>query len=150
GLTGDPDAGIPSADGLPIIKEIDDFATAFPPKHKKDHVPASLPESLQRAIRCFILACAGRRARGQGNKHNSMLVHVTRFVNVQERVVELVRQELNGLKKRIEFGDGERKPGIRSELQDLWDSEFVPTSSAMGDAAGMQVTWQEVDRQLHD
>jgi hypothetical protein len=149
GLTGDPDAGIPAADGLPIIEEITDFAVAFPPKHKKDHVPVSLPESLQKAIRCFILSCAARRARGQGNKHNSMLIHVTRFVNVQEHVVELVRQELGGLKKRIEFGDGARKPTVRDELHKLWDTEFVPKSIAMGDDAGPEVSWPDVDRELH-
>lgn len=150
GLTGDTDAGIPAADSLPIIEEIADYATAFPPKHKKDHVPASLPDSLRKAIRCFILTCAARRARGQGNKHNSMLIHVTRFVNVQEHVVELARQEINGLKKRIEFGDGERKPTIRDELRELWESEYVPKSAAMAEDAGPLVSWSDADRELHN
>jgi hypothetical protein len=149
GLSGDPDAGIAAADGLPIIEEIDDFAAAFPPKHKKDHVPAELPQSLRLAIRCFVLTCAARRARGQGNKHNSMLIHVTRFVNVQEHVVELVRQEVAGLKKRIEFGDGQRRPTLRDELRGLWETEFIPKSIAMGEDAGPETSWSAVDSELH-
>lgn len=150
GLSGDPDAGISAADGLPIIEEIDDFAAVFPPKHKKDHEPSSLPESLRKAIRCFVLTCAARRARGQGNKHNSMLIHVTRFVNVQERVVELVRLELGGLKKRIEFGDGKRTPTVRDELRDLWNTEYEPKFAAMVEDSGLLISWSDVDRELHD
>lgn len=61
GLSGDPDAGIPAEDGLPIVEEIDDYTTSFPPKHKSDHIPQELPRSLLTAIRCYILACAAAR-----------------------------------------------------------------------------------------
>jgi hypothetical protein len=110
GLNGDIDAGIPAEEGLPIIESIQDYAAAFPPKHKKDHVPPELPETLRKALRCFLLACAARRARGQEKKHNSMLIHVTRFVDVQDHVVRLVKDELFALQRRIEFGDGSRTP----------------------------------------
>jgi len=149
GLDGDPDAGILAADGLPIICPIDDYAAAFPPKHDKYHVPQALPESLHKAIRCFILVCAARLARGQGGKHNSMLIHVTRFVDVQNHVVELVRQELAGLKKRIEFGDGARRPTIIDELRNRWEIDFVPISEALGEDAGPKVSWAEVEASLH-
>jgi hypothetical protein len=151
GLDGDSDAGILAQDGLPIIRQIDDFALAstFPPRHKKDHVPTELPSSLKQAIRCFILACAARRARGQGKKHNSMLVHVTRFVDVQNHVVRLVRDEVLALQRRIEFGDGSRKPTVRDEFKELWDTEFVPVAEALGEDAGSVLTWAQVDAELH-
>ena len=151
GLDGDTDAGILAEDGLDIVREIEDFAapSMFPPKHKKDHVPAELPASLRQAIRCFILACAARRARGQDKKHNSMLVHVTRFVDVQNHVVRLVRDEVLGLQRRIEFGDGSRTPALREELRQLWETEFAPVSDRMGDAAGAKLHWAEVDAELH-
>jgi hypothetical protein len=149
GLDGDPDAGIVSSNGLPIIREIDDFGSAFPPKHRPEHVPAQLPDSLKRAIRCFVLTCAARRARGQEKKHNSMLVHVTRFVNVQEHVVSLVREELAGLQRRIEFGDGKRRPSLLDELKNLWEEEYIPVTKALGTEAGSTVTWSEVKEQLH-
>ncbi len=151
GLDGDVDAGIQAQDGLDIVREIDDYAmpSAFPPRHKKDLVPTELPASLKRAIRCFILACAARRARGHGKKHNSMLVHVTRFVDVQNHVVRLVRDEVVALQRRIEFGDGSRKPTVRDELRELWETEFMPVSQALGEDAGPAVTWAQVDAELH-
>ena len=149
GLDGDPDAGIVASDGLPIVRAIDDFGAAFPPKHKLDHVPGELPDSLRRAIRCFILTSAARRARGQATNHNSMLVHVTRFVNVQNIVVNLIRSELGDLQRRIEFGDGKRRPMLLDELEQLWKEEFVPVTQALGNEAGAAVTWAEVRAQLH-
>ncbi len=149
GLDGDPDAGITGSNGLPVVREIEDYAEAFPPKHKIDHVPAKLPHSLVRAIRCFILTCAARCARGQDKKHNSMLVHVTRFVNVQLRVVDLIREQLSGLQRRIEFGDGKRQPTLLDALKNLWEEEFVPVTKALGDEAGPPVTWAKVKGQLH-
>ena len=38
GLDGDQDAGIEAHDGLPIVRLLDDYAEAFPPGHKKDHI----------------------------------------------------------------------------------------------------------------
>ena len=149
GVDGDPDAGIIASDGLPVVREIDDYVSAFPPGHRVDHVPSELPESLKRAIRCFILTCAARRARRQDKKHNSMLVHVTRFVNVRHRVVELVRDELTGLQRRIEFGDGSRRPTLTDELEELWVKEFVPVTLALGDEAGTRLSWAQVNEQLH-
>ncbi|MCA8100981.1 Z1 domain-containing protein [Burkholderia contaminans] len=63
----------------------------MPPKHKKTHVPVyngqeMAPPSLRKAICAFVLACAVRELRGQGAAHSSMLIHVTRFVAVQDHV----------------------------------------------------------------
>jgi hypothetical protein len=151
GLDGDVDANIPPLEGLDIVRGIDDYAapSAFPPGHPSNHVPTELPASLRKAIRCFILSCAARRARGQGKKHNSMLIHVTRYVSVQAHVVRLVRDELIALQRRIEFGDGSRKPSIADELRDLWEEEFVPVSEEMGDDAGPEVSWNQVAAELH-
>jgi len=149
GLDGDPDAGIAGSTGLPVVREIADYETAFPPKHPKDYVVGALPGSLMRAVRCFILTCAARRARGQDRKHNSMLVHVTRFVAVQQQVVELIRQELKNLQLRIEMGDGRRTPTLIDELEALWNEEFVPVSRSMAELSGAHVNWKEVRDQLH-
>ncbi len=157
GLDGDVDAGVAAQDGLPIVRDLhgDAFKAdymadeAFPQPHKITHVPTFLPPSLREAVRCFILTCAARRARGQERKHNSMLVHVTRFVPVQAHASRLLRDELMALQKRIEHGDGARRPTVREELRGLWEREFVPVSQALGAEAGAAVTWEQVDAELH-
>lgn len=151
GLDGDDDASIESMDGLPIIRRVQDGTapTAFPPGHKKDHIPAELPASLREAIRAFLIAAAARHARGQGQKHCSMLVHVTRFVAVQERVAALVSDELKSLVARIANGDGARTPTLLDELKQLWESDFVPTSQALGQEAGKALEWADVAQSLY-
>ena len=149
GLDGDTDAGIEAHDGLPIVRSLDDYAEVFPPGHKKDLTPTDLPESLKYAIRCFIVSCAARRARGQGKKHSSMLIHVTRFIDVQNKVARLVKDEILNLQRRIQNGDGQRKPTLMDELEQLWKEEFEPVSKAIGVEAGPEVSWTQVLEELH-
>ncbi|HET7552707.1 MAG TPA: Z1 domain-containing protein [Gemmatimonadaceae bacterium] len=136
------DAG-ESVPGLPIIRLVDDYAVSddpgetegwMPPKHKIDHVPRyygseTLPPSLIQAIRTFILSCAARLARGQATDHNSMLVHVTRFTAVQQRVAEQIRKELLQVQRRLRYGDGDSSDQLLEELRELWENDFEPTSN---------------------
>ncbi|MBK9765325.1 MAG: hypothetical protein IPO87_18815 [Flavobacteriales bacterium] len=55
-------------------------------------LPDGLPASLKRAIQSFILVCAIRRLRGQGSKHNSMLVHVALRVLWMDRIARLINE----------------------------------------------------------
>jgi len=74
-----------------------------PNKHKKnDLLPENVPESLKKAIRCFILTCAIRRLRGQENEHNSMLIHVTRFVRWQDHIHDLVNKVFEYYRRGID------------------------------------------------
>ncbi|OIP82243.1 MAG: endonuclease [Porphyromonadaceae bacterium CG2_30_38_12] len=89
-------------DLLPICRKITDFQDFFPDKQKMDgQLPHSLPESLITAIQSFIITCAIRTLRGQEYKHNSMLVHVTRYKGWQNNVKELVESEFNYIKNGV-------------------------------------------------
>jgi len=93
---------------LPIVVPINDFHHFVPNKHKKDDVKPSLsdvPESLCLAIKCFIVTCAIRILRGQEHKHNSMLIHVSRFQSWQNHIKDLVSRVFNYYKQEIEVGD---------------------------------------------
>ena len=93
---------------LPIVVPINDFNTFVPNRHKKDDVKPTLsevPESLRLAIKCFIVTCAIRNLRGQEHKHNSMLIHVSRFQSWQNHIKELVTRIFNYYKQEIEVGD---------------------------------------------
>lgn len=155
GLEDDPDAGIEGREALPLVNLVHDYATNFPPAHKKaDPIPTGLPESLVRALRCFVLVCAARAARGQGEKHSSMLIHVTRWVNWQGRVTELVKEELDSLRKRIAYGDGARLEQVQTELNTIWKEEFVTKDAALRasapDEVGDSLTWSQVRAALHE
>ncbi len=73
-----------------ILETIDDCEDYLPFSHKKDHEVAELPPSLYRAINQFIVARAIRNLRGHANKHCSMMVNVSRFVNIQKTVRDFI------------------------------------------------------------
>ena len=138
--------------GLPLVREILDEEPWIPPNHKKEFAPGAIPASLSGAIRSFILTIAARRARGQTSTHNSMLVHVTRFVAVQERIYEQIFGEIQTMRNRLRYGDGNAPAKIRAELETFWQTDFVPTSEAIRksgrDTLAADVTWAEVDAEL--
>lgn len=107
---------------LPIVRRINDFATFVPTKHKKDDTKPTkkdMPNSLKEAIKCFILTCAVRWARGQEHKHNSMLIHVSRFQSWQNHIKELVEEEFNYYKEELIYGD----KGMEESFRRLYEED---------------------------
>ena len=132
----DPD----ETEALPLLGgAVTDGNGVFPPKHKKDLVVRKLPDSLVRAIKTFVLACAAKRIRQTRNPHDSMLVHVTRFTDVQGQVRDRVTAVVRELKGRI-IG-----AGTLADLQGIWEEDFQPISESMG--APMH-DWEEVKQNL--
>lgn len=130
--------GVPAVDdpeglgrpGLPVVRTMEDTEDWLATGHRKTAVPGSVPTSLYEALRAFVLVCAARAARGQVNVHNSMLIHVTRFVDVQSLVYEQVTREIERIKDRLQYGDGEAT-NFRGELRKLWEADFAPTTARM-------------------
>src|SRR5690554_710571 len=105
---------------LPIVNRINDYRDFVPDKHKKDdQKPSSLPESLKRAIRCFMITCAIRRLRGQTTVHNSMLIHVSRFVLWQDHISELVSNQFMYYRRGIDQND----PVVLSEFRSTFEQD---------------------------
>jgi hypothetical protein len=108
-------------DLLPIVCPIKDYDFFVPQGHKKDDDKptfSDIPESLKTAVKCFIVTCAIRIARGQGTKHNSMLIHISRFQMWQNLIKELVEQLFNYYKHEIEANDTAILEEFRKVLED--------------------------------
>ena len=154
GLPADPDDDIGPITALPLVRVVVDHQEHLPNMHRSDHRVEGLPDSLREAISAFVLTCAARTARGIEGQHNSMLVHVTRFVNVQNQVAQLVGFELRDLQNRIRYGDGESPQPIMEELRSMWLRDFVPSSEGVRELdpdlmlGCREVSWEEVRSQL--
>lgn len=146
---------------LPIVHRIDDFAMFVPERHKKDDpLPSEAPESLKKALRCFILTCAIRRLRGQVNEHNSMLIHVTRFIRWQKHIKDFIVQPIFDFYRRgIEFNTPEIIEEMRSTFEEDSDNyqSYVTTSENILQSEhrnidpGIEVhSWSDVLPHLHD
>ena len=83
------------------IREVDDYLDFLPLKHKKEQLPNFIPESLKEAIRVFVLVCTVRILRGDDRKHNSMLINISRFTDIQSRTRILIHNYLSELKASI-------------------------------------------------
>ena len=121
---------------LPLSRSILDHYDAeadagwMPPKHKKTHIPVhegqeTIPLSLRKAIHSFVLVCAARELRGQGAEHSSMLIHVTRYVAVQDHVREQVEETVRRMRQKITRGSDADE--LLRQLRELWDDDFIPT-----------------------
>ncbi len=137
-LFGDP----PSLDA---VREVNDYSDILDLKHKITTEIDELPKSLLGAIRVFVLVRTIRLCRGQDNRHNSMLVNVSRFTRVQEQVRILVDQYLTQLKNSVRFNyklpwSQATKSAEMAALEVTWKEEFAN--------AGVQ--WPDIVSRLND
>ncbi|AMV40490.1 Z1 domain-containing protein [Planctomyces sp. SH-PL62] len=156
GHDADPEAGLEEREPLPIIRPIADYQGWVPDKHKNGHVPGELPDTLKEAIRAFVLVCAARRARGQAMKHSSMLVHVTKFTNVQETISRQIAEEMTWIEQVLRRGQGAAGEALMPQLKALWERDFEPTTDRMnatrlsGEDEYQALVWEEVEAHLQD
>lgn len=131
------DCGIqrdPEVDWMPLL-------------HKKEHKPRSngeedIPGSLRDAILSFLLATTVRRLRGHKNAHNSMLVHVSRYKDVQKKVLDQVSTFLYEVKGSLEgIGDSVQ---LTANLNHRWQDFTVSQATLSPDDRGMLPVWPEV------
>jgi hypothetical protein len=156
------------AAGLPIIRHVTDTEIGadnevcwIPASHKRTHVPRyigsdKVPPSLRDAILSFVLVIAARRIRGDARRHNSMLVHVTRFTDVQARVHEQVEREMQDIVSRLR--NRTLIAELLSEFRRLWQEggeSFCHTTKAIRERSEAIYqnpvhTWEEIQAQLLD
>lgn len=149
GLREDDDAGLDEVQALPIVRPVSDHADSdsvaeergwMPPKLKRKtaHIPRfqgqrMVPPSLREAIKAFLLATAVRKVRETRPLLNSMLIHVVRYTAVQKEVSLQIQLVLKDIQQRLRIGDGDRKPTIYEEFEELWRRDFLPTTTRCAD-----------------
>ncbi|MDA8534188.1 Z1 domain-containing protein [Pseudomonadales bacterium] len=111
------------------VRIIDDFAGWLDLKHKKDVEIQFIPNSLKDAILTFLLAVAVRYARGDQDVHNTMLVNVSRFNDVQAKVTSEILAFLDTTRDNIvAYGrlDSElrREHSLLNRLESIYFDEY--------------------------
>ena len=144
------------AAGLPLVRPLDQTGENWiPEKHDKTLKPRFngqdvVPPSLEQAIDTFLLTCAARAARSDQTEHNSMLVHVSRYVDVHAEVHRQVEKHLNETRAMISNGDRD----TLQRLRDMWDNDYVPTTDVVKDTVNgrnlVRLSWDQVRSCLAD
>jgi len=141
---------IEAKDSLPIVRPFADLEDWISPAHKSDWSPPTgeLPESLKNAVLSFVLVCAARMSRGQANEHNSMLVHLTRFVLVQGELKVVLENEVRKIRNAIRNSTTQEGRPIQDKLKNLWESDFLETTIEFNSPNLVSIPWSEVEKNL--
>lgn len=96
---------------------------------KYDLYPRVLPDSLKEAVRCYILAIAIRDSRDiemRNSKfyqpHNTMLIHISRFGDWQNRTRDLLIEYVEDLSNQINTG---YSSPIFEDFKFTWDKHYT-------------------------
>ena len=117
------------------LRSIEDAEDWLPAADKSEADPDHLPDSLIEALRTFLLACAIRDLReaqglGGGGAHRSMLVNVTHYTAVQNRIANLLHAELDEIRTQIRLhgalaaDQAESRSPTVAELRRVFEREF--------------------------
>lgn len=94
---------------------------------KYDNFPIEIPKSLDEAIKCFIVSIAIRLSRRPElvqsklfHKHNTMLIHVSRFSDWQCRTKRLIEDKINKIKIRLKNDNLTSEDSIYKEFERIW------------------------------
>ena len=148
-----------AVDHFPGIVLVDDDEILVPLERRSDStfVPKEISPTLYEAILSFILSTAVRTVRNEGvNKviHNSMLIHVSRYIaaqgtnsdneELQTGLTKLIREIMDSIKDDLGIADSDRY----NEFREFWDTSFYPRSKdildRINDPMCSDVTWEEV------
>lgn len=119
------------AEGSPYLREPDDLEYWLPVHHKREDYPSEeLPYSLQYAIAYFLLANGVMDFLGESNdviQHRTMMIHISRFIPIQNRIAEYVGSFVRRLLSRVAnyCGDAQKAENVPELklLHKIWDLE---------------------------
>lgn len=127
------------------LRPIVDIEGALPSRHRANQEVSELPPTLLEALRAFLVANAIRDLRGELKTHRSMLVNVSQFTKVQDRVEELIRAELEQIQTAVRSfsalpADKALHNNRIRDLHDTWMREYPACA----------IDWATIQRALNE
>jgi len=92
-----------------------------------------VPPQMVEAIKAFVIATTIREMRNHINNHNSMLIHTSRFKNVQSNIKDEVLKSFEEIANEVEFYPGGK---IVQSISELYEREFVSKTKQWNQATG--------------
>lgn len=117
-------------DGLDMIRSVTAQEAAAVKPERGQTAPFKLDlrraPALQEALDWFLLSTAARIARGQGDKHSSMLIHTSQLTAIHRTFSTPIEKRCRQIHDELEGGN----PTTRKRLGDLWDREIRRVDAA--------------------
>lgn len=106
-----------------VVIDVTHNTYVFRSKARSGHVVPYLPESIQCAVKYFLVVNAVMDIKGNKKSHRSMLINVSQFVNVQNQVYDMVLSYLKRYQTKIQsYSKLEYSKAIQcKEIKELLD-----------------------------
>jgi Z1 domain len=105
---------------------------------------SEVPPQMLEAIKAFLISTTIREMRNQKNAHNSMLIHTSRFKDVQSSIKEEVKKAFDEIVDEVQYNsEGE----IVESIAELYKEEFIVKTKQWNEATGSSYSffeWNEV------
>jgi hypothetical protein len=108
-----------------MVKIIDDYRALLPLGHKSGDNIDGIPGSLRHAIRVFCITRAIRTLQGKGKTHCSMMINVSRFNAIQDKILGLVYEYLTEIKDAVSVHASLPLDEINDDIMDDLESSFT-------------------------
>lgn len=133
-----------------MLHNNDDCEDFIPEKHKKDYTPQNLPESLKEALASFIIVNAIRDLRGHNNTHRTMLINVSRFINVQNNLTDIIKEYMKTIIEEIRNYskmDNALKHSNIKFIKDVYDKYYAQLNKYID--AEQTFSWKQIQKTLY-
>lgn len=140
------DADDPRPSLIQVLQEPDiEVFTGIKTKGDADKFE-EVPPQMEEAILAFLLTISIRNLRGQRKKHNSMLIHTSRFKDVQSSVKDGVEKVFKTISKQIQYNP---KGETAAQIKKLYEEDFVPTTKDWPEDI-QEYSWEQVYVELKE
>ena len=101
-------------------------------KHRKTARFETMPGSMKKAIACFFIACTMRDLNHDSESPMSMMIHITRFIDVQDSALDTISESIESLRQDIisyyalPVSEALKHPSIKF-IHDVWAEEYSAT-----------------------
>jgi hypothetical protein len=134
-----------------MLKNNNDCKDYVPEKHKKDFKTQKMQQSLKEAICSFFISNVIRDLRGSENSHRTMLINISRFIDVQEEIKNDVEEYVKNLQIEIKNYSHLGKRGLNHEgisfIKCVFDKHFLTLTPEQLDGEQMY-SWEEIQDNL--
>lgn len=135
-----------------LLSNNDDCEKYIPLKHKKNERPGEMPESLKRAIAQFFIANVIRDLRGDKKKHRTMMINISRFIDVQNRIKKQVSSYVKSLQRVIQnyylTGDLALDYEEFSFIKKVYEEDFYDFKTNGEKESRIGYSWDVIQKQL--
>lgn len=120
------------------------IAAILPLKHKSSLQISKLPEDLKTAIAAFLLANTIEDLDGLKGNHRSMLINVSRFTDIQDKIADLVNEYLKDMQSAIRnYSQLSSEKALASQylskLKDTYEKVYT----------NVDYSWETIQKGLH-